>query len=56
MTHVFLFGVSVGILFGILIGYNYGSLGWVMGFIAGFGGTTSHFVRAKIAFFKRLIS
>jgi len=42
ITHTFLFGIIVGILFSILIGYVYGSLGWLMGFTAGFGATLSH--------------
>lgn len=42
ITHTFLFGAVVGVLFAILIGYAYGSLGWLMGFIAGFGATASH--------------
>jgi len=32
----------VGILFAVLIGYAYGIIGWLMGFVAGFGGTASH--------------
>jgi len=42
ITHTFLFGIGMGILFSIIMGYNYGSLGWIMGFVAGFGGTASH--------------
>ena len=42
VTHTFLFGAVVGFLFAVLLGYAYGSLGWVMGFVAGFGGTASH--------------
>ena len=42
ITHTFLFGFCIGILFSILLGYAYGSLGWIMGFVAGFGGTASH--------------
>jgi len=41
-THTFLFGIVVGALFSVLIGYAYGALSWLMGFIAGFGGTVSH--------------
>ncbi len=42
ITHTFVFGIVIGVLFSILLGYSYGSLGWLMGFIAGFGGTASH--------------
>lgn len=42
ITHTFLFGIGVGVLFSILIGYAYGALGWLMGFVAGFGSTASH--------------
>ena len=42
ITHTFLFGIIIGILFAVLIGYAYGAIGWLMGFIAGFGGTASH--------------
>ena len=36
------FGVGVGILFSILLGQTFGIIGWLMGFVAGFGGTASH--------------
>jgi len=42
ITHTFFFGMIVGILFAVLIGYAYGIIGWLMGFVAGFGGTASH--------------
>ncbi len=42
ITHIILFGIFVGILFSILIGYAYGPLGLIMGFVAGFGATSSH--------------
>ena len=42
ITHTFLAGIGFGIVFAILIGYAYGAMGWLMGFIAGFGGTASH--------------
>ena len=42
ITHTFVFGIVVGVLFAILLWYSYGSLGWLMGFVAGFGGTASH--------------
>jgi membrane-bound metal-dependent hydrolase YbcI (DUF457 family) len=42
ITHTFLFGAVVGVLFAIMLGYAYGPLGWLMGFVAGFGGTASH--------------
>ena len=42
ITHTFLVGVCFGIMFAALIGYVYGAIGWLMGFIAGFGGTVSH--------------
>ena len=41
-THSLLFGIAVGVLLSILIGYAYGALGWLMGFVAGFGATASH--------------
>ena len=37
ITHTFLFGIVVGVLFSFLIGYAYSSFGLVMGFVAGFG-------------------
>jgi membrane-bound metal-dependent hydrolase YbcI (DUF457 family) len=42
LTHTFLFGAVVGFLFSATLGYVYGSLGWVTGFVVGFGGTASH--------------
>jgi len=42
ITHTFLGGVFFGVVFAILMGYVYGGIGWLMGFIAGFGGTLSH--------------
>ena len=42
ITHTFLFGCGVGILFSFLLGYAFGLWGWFMGFVAGFGGTASH--------------
>ena len=42
ITHTLLGGIFFGIVFAILIGYAYGAIGWIMGFIAGFGGTASH--------------
>ena len=42
VTHTFLAGIAFGILFAIVIGYAYGAMRWVMGFVSGFGGTASH--------------
>lgn len=42
MTHTFLFGLVVGVLFSTMLGCVYAPLGWLMGFVAGFGGTASH--------------
>ena len=42
ITHTVLFGLGIGILFSVLLGYAYGFLGWIMGFVAGFGATGSH--------------
>lgn len=42
ITHTLLGAIFFGVAFAILIGYAYGSIGWLMGFIAGFGGTVSH--------------
>jgi len=42
ITHTFLFGVVVGALLSIVLGYAFDRLGWLMGFVAGFGGTASH--------------
>lgn len=42
ITHTFLFGLVIGVLFSVMLGLVYGSLGWLMGFAAGFGGTASH--------------
>ena len=44
ITHTLLFGIGVGILCAIGLGWVYGTLGWVMGFVAGFGGTASHLI------------
>lgn len=44
ITHTLLFGVVVGVLCAIMLGWVYGPLGWVMGFVAGFGGTASHLI------------
>ena len=44
VTHTLLFGIFVGIIFSVLLGYVYGSVGWFMGFTAGFGGIASHLV------------
>jgi len=35
-------GVIFGIAFGALMGYPNNVLGWTLGLLAGFGGTTSH--------------
>jgi len=50
ITHTFLFGIGVGILLGILMSYAYASLGWLMGFIAGFGSTASHILGDTFTF------
>lgn len=42
ITHTFLFGAIVGALFSVVLGCSYGSLGWIAGFVVGFGGTASH--------------
>lgn len=42
ITHTFLAGIVVGIVFAVLIGYAYGTVGWIMGFLSGFGGIASH--------------
>ena len=42
VTHTFLAGSIFGVFFAVIMGYFYGAWGLVMGFIAGFGGTTSH--------------
>ncbi len=50
ITHTFLFGAVVGVLFSLVLGYGYGSLGWPMGFVAGFGGTASHLLGDALAY------
>ncbi len=50
ITHTLLFGVVVGVLFSCILGYCYGSLGWSMGFVAGFGGTASHLLGDALAY------
>jgi len=52
VTHTLVFGVVIGILFGILMGYSYESMGWLMGFVAGFGGTASHLVGDSFTYSK----
>ena len=42
ITHTFIFGAGVGILFSILMNYAFGPVGYLMGFIAGLGSTASH--------------
>ena len=42
ITHTFLFGAVVGVLLAVILAYGFGSSGWLMGFVAGFGGTASH--------------
>lgn len=37
-----MFGIVVGVLLAIALGYLFGLVGWGMGFLAGFGGTASH--------------
>ena len=44
ITHTLLFGVGVGVLCVVVLGWVYGPLGWVMGVVAGFGGTASHLI------------
>ena len=42
ITHTLMFGIGVGVLFSILLGYLFGSVGIIMGFVAGLGSTGSH--------------
>ena len=44
ITHTLLFGFGIGVLCAVVLGWVYGPLGWVMGFVAGFGGTASHLI------------
>ncbi len=50
ITHTLCFGFVVGVLFSFILGYGYGSLGWPMGFVAGFGGTASHLLGDALAY------
>jgi len=42
ITHTLLFGLIIGVFFSVMLGYSVGSLGWLTGFVAGFGGIASH--------------
>lgn len=52
ITHTIPFGVIVGVVFAILLGYAYGSAGWLMGFVAGFGGVGSHLLGDAFTYHK----
>jgi membrane-bound metal-dependent hydrolase YbcI (DUF457 family) len=42
ITHTIVFGLAVGIIFSLILGYAMGLLGVLMGFVSGFGATVSH--------------
>lgn len=42
ITHTLIFGLVAGIFFCLILGYAMGPLGFLMGFVAGFGATLSH--------------
>ena len=53
VTHTVLFGLAAGVIFAVLLGmYAFGSWGWSMGFIAGFGGTLSHLLGDALTYQK----
>lgn len=52
ITHTLLFGLGLGILFAFLMGYAFGSIGLLMGSLAGFGGTVSHLVGDSFTYHK----
>jgi membrane-bound metal-dependent hydrolase YbcI (DUF457 family) len=53
ITHTVLFGLAVGIVFAVMLGmYAFGFWGWPMGFIAGFGGTSSHLLGDALTYQK----
>jgi len=52
ITHTLLFGILVGVAFSIVMGYAYESMGWLMGFAAGFGGVGSHLIGDAFTYHK----
>lgn len=52
ITHTVIFGVIVGFTLSILFSYFTGGVYWLIGFIAGFGGTISHLIGDALTYSK----